>query len=153
MLCVYLFTVHLHPTKNHYSHSLNNIFTFVVKNTAECYDNHILLTMLCIFFTEFGLKTRILTLHPTVEFILQNYKHILGNKHLVSCIFSQDHDEWHPRGINKCTVNRNMVVNKVVDSSFTRVSNIRPPHDRYYDSVKLSSRAERSTQWWRCPVS
>ena len=38
---------------------------FVKTITAEFYDSHIILTMICIFLSEFGLKSRNLTLHPT----------------------------------------------------------------------------------------
>ena len=35
------------------------------QTTAEFYDNHILLTMICIFWPEFGLKPRYVALHLT----------------------------------------------------------------------------------------
>ena len=41
------------------------IFTSFDQNTAEIYDNHILLSMNCIFWPEFGLKPRYVALHVT----------------------------------------------------------------------------------------
>ena len=40
------------------------IFTILGQKTAELNDYHILLTMLYIFLSEFGLNSRNLTLHP-----------------------------------------------------------------------------------------
>ena len=44
------------------------IFTIFGQNT-EFRDNHILLSMICIFSSEFGLKYRNLTLRPTEKFL------------------------------------------------------------------------------------
>ena len=37
-------------------YNINTIFTNFGQNSAEFYDNHILLSMICIFCSEFGLK-------------------------------------------------------------------------------------------------
>ena len=51
-------------------YNIETIFTSFGQNTAEFfYDNHILLTMLCIFLREFGLKWRNLLLHPTENIV------------------------------------------------------------------------------------
>ena len=39
-----------------YTEIIKIIFTSFCQNTTELYDKHILLTMLCIFWPEFGLK-------------------------------------------------------------------------------------------------
>ena len=44
---------------------MKTIFTSFDHNTAEFYDNHILLTMICIFWSELGLKLRYVALHVT----------------------------------------------------------------------------------------
>ena len=50
------------------------IFTSFDHNAAEFYDNHILLTMICIFWPEFGLKQRYVALHET-ENVTVFFKH------------------------------------------------------------------------------
>ena len=40
-----------------YDNNLSNLSNFG-QNTAEFYDKHILLSMICIFLSEFGLKSR-----------------------------------------------------------------------------------------------
>ena len=42
-----------------------NIFISFGQNTAELYDKHILLTVFCIFWPEFGLKPRYFVVHLT----------------------------------------------------------------------------------------
>ena len=44
--------------RNYKIYDINTIFTSFDQNTAELYYNHILLTMICIFWLEFGLKPR-----------------------------------------------------------------------------------------------
>ena len=46
-------------------YDIKTIFTSFDQNTAEFYYNHILLTMICIFWPEFGLKPRYVALHVT----------------------------------------------------------------------------------------
>ena len=41
------------------------IFTIFGQNSAECFDNRILLTMICMFLIETGLKSRNLALYST----------------------------------------------------------------------------------------
>ena len=44
---------------------MKTMFTSFDQNTAEFYDNHILLTMISIFWPELGLKPRYVALHVT----------------------------------------------------------------------------------------
>ena len=44
---------------------MKTIFTSFGHNTAEFYDKQILLTVICIFWPEFGLKPRYFVLHLT----------------------------------------------------------------------------------------
>ena len=46
-------------------YNIKTIFTSFGQNTAESYDNQILLTMVCIFWPEFGLKRHYFVLHCT----------------------------------------------------------------------------------------
>ena len=48
-------------------YDIKTIFTSFDKNTAELYGKHILFTMICIFWKEFGLKPRYVALHVTVN--------------------------------------------------------------------------------------
>ena len=47
-----------------------NIFTSFDQYTAEFYDNLILLTVICIFWSEFDLKPRYFALHLTEKFLM-----------------------------------------------------------------------------------
>ena len=44
-------------------YNMKTIFTSFGQNTVEFHDKHVLLTVLCIFWPEFGLKPRYFALH------------------------------------------------------------------------------------------
>ena len=51
---------------------MKTIFIRFGQNTAEFYDKHIVLTMFCIFWPEFGLKARFIALHLTTNEVCEN---------------------------------------------------------------------------------